>query len=136
MTPDGVIRPILFPTDSLNHRLPSAPAVMVSGEAPGVGIGNSVMVMTADGVIWAILLAARSTNQRWPSGPAAMPCESLDAVGIGNSVMTPAVVIRPILLPPLSVTHRLLSGPVVMPSLFDPEGMGNSVMTPPGVMRP
>ena len=34
-----------------------------------------------------------------PSGPAVMPKGPLPAVGIGNSVMTPAVVIRPILLP-------------------------------------
>ena len=46
-----------------------------------------------------ILLPPNSVNQRLPSGPAAMPAGSLLAVGTVNSVMTPAVVIRPILLP-------------------------------------
>ena len=35
----------------------------------------------------------------------------LAAVGTGNSVTTPAVVIRPILLPLISVNQRLPSGP-------------------------
>ena len=38
-------------------------------------------------------------NHSAPSGPAVMPSGSLLAVGIGNSVITPAVVMRPILLP-------------------------------------
>ena len=50
-----------------------------------------------------------------PSGPAAMPKGLLLAVGMGNSVMTPAVVIRPILLPSYSVNQRLPSGPAAMP---------------------
>ena len=46
-----------------------------------------------------ILLPLYSVNQRLPSGPAAIPYGRLPAVGTGNSVTTPAVVIRPILLP-------------------------------------
>ena len=59
------------------------------------------------------------------------------AVGIGNSVMTPAVVIRPILLPLLSVNQRLPSGPAVMPrGTASGVGIGNSVTTPAVVIRP
>ena len=36
------------------------------------------------------------------SGPVVMSWGELAAVGVGNSVITPAVVMRPILLPPLS----------------------------------
>ncbi len=35
-TPVGVIRPIRLPTYSVNHRLPSGPAVMPQGCAPAV----------------------------------------------------------------------------------------------------
>src|SRR5207244_6484266 len=51
----------------------------------------------------------------FPSGPTAMSVGWLAAVGTANSVTTPAVVIRPILLPACSVNHRLPSGPAVIP---------------------
>src|SRR5690606_34051320 len=35
-TPPGVIRPIRSPKNSVNHRLPSGPAAIPSGRAPGV----------------------------------------------------------------------------------------------------
>jgi riboflavin biosynthesis pyrimidine reductase len=51
--------------------------------------------------------------------------------------MTPAVVIRPILLPLFSVNQRLPSGPAVMKSgPLPPVGTGNSVTTPAGVDPP
>ena len=52
--------------------------------------------------------------------------------------MAPAGVIRPILLPSISVNQRLPSGPAVMPSglLLRRCGMANSVTTPAGVIRP
>ena len=46
--PDGVIRPILLPVDSVNHRFPSGPAAIPEALAPGVGIGNS---MIAPGIV-------------------------------------------------------------------------------------
>src|SRR5258707_13410636 len=62
---------------------------------------------------------------------------ALTAVGTGNSVITPAVVIRPILLPTCSANHSAPSGPVVMPAGVPPAvGIGNSVITPAVVMRP
>jgi hypothetical protein len=44
-------------------------------------------------------------------------------------VITPVVVMRPILLAPLSVNHRAPSGPTVMPlGKLPGVGIGNSVM--------
>src|ERR1700758_4942394 len=70
ITPAVVIRPILLPAFSTNHRLPSGPAVIPSGDALAVGIGYSVIV--PDVVMRPILFADRSVNQRAPSGPAAI----------------------------------------------------------------
>ncbi len=51
--------------------------------------------------------------------------------------MTPAVVMRPILLPELSVNQRLPSGPATMSWGMEPTvGVGNSVTMPDGVIRP
>src|SRR5438105_3303452 len=44
MVPLGVIFPILLPSSSVNHRLPSGPVVMSLGVLLLVGIGNSVKV--------------------------------------------------------------------------------------------
>jgi hypothetical protein len=44
--PPVVMRPMLFPKDKVNHRLPSGPAVMPIGSPLPVGVGNSVMVPT------------------------------------------------------------------------------------------
>ncbi len=71
MSPSGVIRPIARAAYSVNHRLPSGPAVISTGSAPGVSIGNSTI--SPSGLIRPILFATRSVNQRLPSGPAAMP---------------------------------------------------------------
>ena len=71
-----------------------------------------------------------SVNQRLPSGPAAIPNRPLPAVRTGNSVTTPAVVIRPILLPPPSVNQRLPSGPAAIAGgWLLAVGTGNSVTT-------
>src|SRR3954470_13869047 len=40
--PAGVIRPILLPENSVNHRLPSGPARILTGALLGVGIAYSV----------------------------------------------------------------------------------------------
>src|SRR5512143_1309164 len=58
------------------------------------------------------------------------------AVGMANSVMTPAVVIRPILLPAASVNQRAPSGPAVIPGICPGVGTANSVSTPAVVIRP
>ncbi len=78
-----------------------------------------------------------STNQRLPSGPVTMPFAPAFAVPMGNSVMTPAVVMRPTLLPCFSVNQRWPSGPTVMPvGWLLAFGSGNSVKSPAVVMRP
>src|ERR1035441_2195555 len=73
IVPDGVIRPILLPVYSVNHRLPSKPAVIAARVATllAVGTGNSMMAPVV--VMRPILLAAISTNHRLPSGPAQIP---------------------------------------------------------------
>ena len=43
MAPPVVIRPILFPWFSVNHRLPSGPAAIPIGSLSAVGRGYSVM---------------------------------------------------------------------------------------------
>src|SRR5712691_8391664 len=93
MKPAVVMRPIWFPPDSVNQRLPSGPAVMLEGPAviPGplapVGRGNSLML--PPGVMRPILLALYSVNQRLPSEPAVMPSGLLAAVGTENAVIVP-----------------------------------------------
>jgi hypothetical protein len=59
------------------------------------------------------------------------------ALGTGYSVITPAVVMRPILLPPYSVNQSAPSGPAVIDcgSLLA-VGTGYSVIAPAVVMRP
>ena len=58
-------------------------------------------------------------------------------VGTLYWAITPAVVMRPILLPKSSVNHRLLSGPLVMPAGYEVAvGTVYSVAAPAGVMRP
>src|ERR1700730_4871258 len=102
------MRPILLPTVSVNHTLPSGPLVMYRASAGAVGIGYSAFNTPAS-VITPILLTYTSANQRFPSGPSVIPLGPL-AGGSGNSVMTPFVVMRPILLPPpISVNQTLPS---------------------------
>ena len=42
-----VIRPILLPTDSVNHRFPSGPAVMPKGVLSAVGMVKSLNRLTS-----------------------------------------------------------------------------------------
>src|SRR5213083_2759484 len=109
MVPEGVIRPMLSPSTSVNHRFPSGPAAIPHGITPAVGMENSVKVPV--GVIRPILFAEgfSSVNHRFPSGPAAISTGSLLGVGVENSVIVPDVVIRPILLTLISVNHRFPS---------------------------
>ena len=67
----AAIRPILFPTLSVNHMFPSGPAAMISGNPPTVGISNWEMMPAV--VIRPILPLRPIVNQRAPSGPAPMP---------------------------------------------------------------
>src|SRR5262249_29288755 len=101
-----VMRPMLFPTRSVNQRAPSGPLVIPAGQRAGrppvipggslfpVGIVNSVMLPPV--VMRPILSPKASVNQRAPSGPLVIPHGKLFVVGIENSVTLPLVVIRPI----------------------------------------
>src|SRR4051812_39198550 len=83
----------------------------------------------------AIRFVFDSVNQRAPSWPAVISSGMLFGVGSGYSVTWPPVVIRPILLPLVSVNHRLLSGPTAMPCGLPPLGSGYSVNWPLVEMR-
>src|SRR5438552_18989470 len=58
-----VVLPILSPSHSVNHRLPSGPDVMPVGKLTGVGTVNSVTCPWV--VIRPILLACSSVNHRF-----------------------------------------------------------------------
>jgi hypothetical protein len=132
------MRPMLSPSTSANHRLPSGPAAMLSGRLPAV-MPALYSVTTPRGVIRPIRSAC-SVNHRLPSGPAAMRSgPALAVMPALNSVTTPAGVMRPTRPPKNSVNQRLPSDPAVMPLV--PATLAvmpalNSVTTPSGVMRP
>jgi hypothetical protein len=65
--PDVVHLPIFEKKSSVNHKLPSGPVVILTGQTDEVGMGNSVTV--PDVVILATLFPAPSTNHKFPSGP-------------------------------------------------------------------
>lgn len=106
-----VMRPMLFPKDKMNHRLPSGPAVMPKGPLLTGAMWNSSKLPAV--VIRPMLPTMDSANHRLPSGPVVIPSGRLLCVGIGNSVRLPLVVMLPILFPSRSVNQRLLSGPAV-----------------------
>src|SRR5436309_2401970 len=80
--PAGVIRPMLFPLTSVNHRLPSGPAVIPRGALTAVGTGNSVIDPAV--VIRPIWLPPISVNHRLPSGPAVIHHGEESVVGMMN----------------------------------------------------
>jgi hypothetical protein len=92
MAPSGLIRPILLPCVSVNHKFPSGPAAIPTGLLDAVRMGNSVIV--PEGVIRPMLFApdALWVNHMFPSGPAAIEAGNETEVGIGNSVITPGTV--------------------------------------------
>src|SRR5216683_570485 len=106
------MRPI-FPTASVNHRLPSGPDVISVGPLLAVGVGNKVIV--PEGVIRPILDASEPSrvNQRLPSGPAVMSSVAPLLRGTLKVVNLPAVVIFTI-RPARSVNQRFPSGPLVI----------------------
>ena len=112
-SPLGVMRPTWLRCASENHRLPSGPATMPSGPAPGVLSANSVIAPAV--VMRPILLPAFSQNQNAPSGPGMMPIGLAFGVGVSNSVKRPlSGSSRPIFDVPLSQNHSWRSGPYTM----------------------
>src|SRR5258706_9649582 len=107
-----LMRPILLTDFSVNHMLPSGPAVIPAGSAFGDGIGYSDTPPI--GVTRPIaLVAPASVNQRLPSGPAAM-LNGRPAEGIPNSVIVPVGVTRPMACASCSTNQTLPSGPPAM----------------------
>ena len=136
IVPLVVILPILLPPYSVNHRLPSGPAVIPSGWLPELGSVYSVMVPRGRDLADAV--AAVLGEPQVAVGSRGDP-ERLAAEPLGRvySVIVPLVVILPILLPLYSVNQRLPSGPAVMPSgELEPVGIVYSVNDPPVVTLP
>jgi hypothetical protein len=109
---EGMSRPTVPAAPSVNHTLPSGPAVIPFGR---LSCSTRYAVIVPLGVIRAILAAAASVNQTLPSRPAAIPLALLpDLVpptvwfGIGNSLIVPLGVIRPILLATPTVKNQRL----------------------------
>jgi hypothetical protein len=70
MAPSKVMRPTLWPLDSVNHIAPSTPAATPIGVQVGLGSANSVIApsVTDNRPIWP---GPDSQNQTHPSEPAA-----------------------------------------------------------------
>src|SRR5882757_8755476 len=130
-------RPIRSPIVSVNHTLPSGPAVIPWSLLWAlIPLLNSVTVPL--GVIRPIRWWSSSVNHRLPSEPAAIPSGSLpEVIPLLNSVTAPVRVIRPI-RPRPSANHKLPSEPAAIPngllSVVIP--LLTSVMAPLGVIRP
>src|ERR1019366_4434674 len=67
IVPAGVMRPILPPADSVNHRLPSEPAAIAIGTDPLVGIVNFVGVSGASALASPPQASARPTITATPA---------------------------------------------------------------------
>src|SRR6185503_13659095 len=118
---------------SMNHRFPSAAAVIVSGFVLAVGVLYSLNTPAV--VTRPILLVAFSVNQRFPSGPTVIPHAPAFAVGTVNSVRVPEGVMRPIFGP--SANQMFPSGPPTIMAGLLPAASENSVIAPvAGLTRP
>src|SRR5438552_12752349 len=115
---------------SVNHTLPSGPAVTPVGRALEARPPYSTTVPV--GVTRAIWSAVDSANQMLPSGPGAMPAGPLAAEGSAYSVTAPAGVTLPTWLLADSVSHMLPSGPPAIADGWLPAvGRTNSVIVGP-----
>src|SRR5216684_3198360 len=86
-TPLVVILSILFPSSTVNQRLPPGPEGMPRGRPPW---GSGYSVITPLVVVVPIWLAVVSVNQSRPSFPLVMPLGKLPNVGVRYSVKVPA----------------------------------------------
>src|SRR5918992_522786 len=127
----------MFANGSVNHRLPSGPAVI--REAPPVVGPNSVMLPATS--IRPILLTPNSPNQSAPSGPSVMPAGPAPAVRRGKDVKVPDdSVSRQTAFVLLSVNQILPSDPLAIPLgarlQKSPQSGSNSVNWPSTVTLP
>src|ERR1700674_4507682 len=81
IVPPVSIRPIFLAVVSVNHRLPSGPAVMPASPAAGVET-SKVDTCRSGKVTWLIVLAVWLTDQRLPSGPVAKASASAPVTGV------------------------------------------------------
>src|SRR6266849_866746 len=127
MAPAVVIRPIRLPLCSVNQRFPSGPETIAVGPADADGIDNSVI--TPAGLSSPIAFADDSVVQRVPPGPEVIQKDA--QVRLANSVIAPAVLIWPILVPPVDSANQMVpSAPVVIPcGVLAAVGIGTSAIT-------
>lgn len=93
ITPAGVIRPMRPEVrPSVNHTLPSGPAVMPWDSPP---VSPSEYSVTVPAGVMRPMWSEPVVNHRFPSGPAAIP-SGLPSEPAGNSVIWPVGLIRPI----------------------------------------
>src|SRR6266542_1948525 len=141
MAPAVVITPTMFwpETSSVNHRLPSGPAVMPKGTATELWVENSVITPAV------VMRPTRppttfSVNHRLLSGPTTMAQGLTLAVGTGNDVTAlsraPLGLSLPMALADWvsSVNHMLPSGPATMPA-GSTQPAGQLVLAPPGTLK-
>src|SRR5262245_52432822 len=123
----GLMRAILLASCSVNHRLPSAPAMMLNGLLAAVGMRKSETV--PPGVTRPMRFPSCSTNQTLPSGPSVALPGPDPGVGMSNGrIGAPLGLIFATLFRPNSVAHRLPSDPLVMPRGAAFCAKGNSSM--------
>src|SRR5262249_26051589 len=113
MTPEVVIRSMLAKLASLNHRLPSGPAVMPPREK-SAAFAVAGKFVTAPAVVMPPIEPSAVLDHRPLSGGVVIELGWLTPVPT-NVVTDPAVVIRPIWLAPVLANHRAPSGPAVIP---------------------
>ena len=132
--PAVVILAILSPPYSVNHSARSGPVTITLGSLSGVG-GRYWLVTLPSSFIRSTLLLDHSVNQTAPSGPTP---RSQGASGTGYSVIVPMGVILPMRrLPPCSVNHSSLPGPLIISQGWLPGvGSANSVNSPKIVILP
>src|SRR5437870_3401128 len=105
-----VIRAILLPISSVNHRFLSGPVTIHAGRLPVVGTVYSVTAPAT--VMRPTLLLPSSVNHILSSGPRVIEYPLPNGLVTGYSLSTvPVVVMRPILLISNMVYQMLPSGP-------------------------
>src|SRR5437867_12110894 len=90
--PDVVILPIRLPLSSVNHRLPSGPAVMPWGSL--LAVIPAEYSVTVPPVVIVPILSPTSVNHRLPSGPDVMKA-GVDVTPAEYSVTVPVVPVAP-----------------------------------------
>src|SRR5947207_2363848 len=126
------MRPMALALNSVNHRAPSGPVTIWSGETgcpQHGGMANSVICPPV--VMRPIWSAYCSANQNAPSGPSVIPARPASGVGTLNSVKPTPGTRWPMTFLPHSVNQIVLSEATVIPEGPD-WGVSTTSLTRPG----